>query len=68
MFAKTYYATHPDMMYAVSNDDLRDRYLMQGLFAADEIVLQYNHAERFVIGGASPVSKAVKLPAQSEPD
>ncbi|MCK5909965.1 MAG: 5-dehydro-4-deoxy-D-glucuronate isomerase, partial [Caulobacter sp.] len=28
MFAKTYHATHPDMMFAVSNDDLRDRYLM----------------------------------------
>ena len=27
MFAKTYHATHPDMMFAVSNDDLRDRYL-----------------------------------------
>jgi hypothetical protein len=67
MFAKTYHATHPDMMYAVTNDDLRDRYLMQGLFAADEIVLQYNHAERFVIGGAAPVSKGVKLPDQSEP-
>jgi hypothetical protein len=39
MFTKTYHATHPDMMFAVSNDDLRERYLMDGLFAADEIVL-----------------------------
>ena len=61
MFTKTYHATHPDMMYAVSNDDLRDRYLMDGLFAADDIVLHYNHAERFVVGGAAPVSKGVKF-------
>ena len=67
MFTKTYHATHPDMMYAVSNDDLRDRYLMDGLFAVDDIVLHYNHAERFVVGGVAPVSKGVKLPDQTEP-
>ena len=31
--------------------DLRDRYLMQGLFQDGQIVLTYNHAERFVVGG-----------------
>ena len=67
MFTKTFHATHPDMMFAVGNDDLRDRYLMDGLFAENEIVLHYNHAERFVIGGAAPVSKGVKLPDQTEP-
>lgn len=67
MFSKTYHATHPDMMFSVSNDDLRDRYLMDGLFAEDDIVLHYNHAERFVIGGAAPISKGVKLPDQTEP-
>jgi 4-deoxy-L-threo-5-hexosulose-uronate ketol-isomerase len=32
MFERTYYATHPDMMECVSNEELRDRYLIQGLF------------------------------------
>ena len=45
MFAKTYQATHPVMMQGASNDDLRDRYLMQGLFAADQVVLNYSHSE-----------------------
>ena len=67
MFTKTFHATHPDMMFAVGNDDLRERYLMDGLFAENEIVLHYNHAERFVIGGAAPVSTGVKLPDQTEP-
>ncbi|WP_426000101.1 5-dehydro-4-deoxy-D-glucuronate isomerase [Caulobacter sp. DWR1-3-2b1] len=67
MFSKTYHATHPDMMFSVSNDDLRDRYLMDGLFADNEIVLHYNHAERFVVGGVAPISSAVKLPDQTEP-
>ena len=66
MFAKTYHATHPDMMFAVSNDDLRDRYLMQGLFQDGQIVLTYNHAERFVVGGVVAAT-AVKLPDQTEP-
>jgi len=66
MFAKTYHATHPDMMFAVSNDDLRDRYLMQGLFEDGQIVLTYNHAERFVVGGVVATSP-IKLPDQTEP-
>jgi 4-deoxy-L-threo-5-hexosulose-uronate ketol-isomerase len=66
MFAKTYHATHPDMMFAVSNDDLRDRYLMQDLFQDGQIVLTYNHAERFVVGGVVATA-AVKLPDQTEP-
>ncbi len=66
MFTKTYHATHPDMMFAVSNDDLRDRYLMEGLFQDGQIVLTYNHAERFIVGGVVATS-AVKLPDQTEP-
>lgn len=67
MFNKTYHATHPDMMEGVSNDQLRDRYVVPGLFKKDEINLSYSHNERFVIGGAAPVSKSITLPAQSEP-
>ena len=51
MFERTYYATHPDMMECVSNEELRDRYLIQGLFREGECVLNYTHADRFVIGG-----------------
>ncbi|WP_332773620.1 5-dehydro-4-deoxy-D-glucuronate isomerase [Phenylobacterium sp.] len=67
MFKKTYHATHPDMMKGADNEALRDRYLVQDLFAADTVSLNYSHNERFVIGGAAPVSKAVKLPDQTEP-
>jgi 4-deoxy-L-threo-5-hexosulose-uronate ketol-isomerase len=67
MFAKTYHATHPDMMAGASNDQLRDRYLMSGLFVPGQVVLNYSHNERFVIGGAAPTTAAVSLPVQSEP-
>jgi 4-deoxy-L-threo-5-hexosulose-uronate ketol-isomerase len=67
MFAKMYHATHPVMMHSVSNEDLRDRYLVTGLFRGGEVVLNYSHNERFVIGGAAPGATPLRLPAQTEP-
>jgi 4-deoxy-L-threo-5-hexosulose-uronate ketol-isomerase len=67
MFERTYYATHPDMMECVSNEELRDRYLIEGLFRDGEIVLNYTHADRFVIGGVVVGAAPVRLPDQVEP-
>lgn len=67
MFERTYYATHPDMMECVSNDELRDRYLIPGLFREGECVLNYTHADRFVIGGVVVGAADVRLPEQTEP-
>ncbi|KQM88236.1 5-keto-4-deoxyuronate isomerase [Sphingomonas sp. Leaf23] len=67
MYDRTYYATHPDMMECVSNEELRDRYLIDGLFREGECVLNYTHADRFVIGGVAVGTAPVKLPTQTEP-
>lgn len=67
MFKKVYHATHPEMMAGASNEQLRQRYLVEGLFSPDAITLNYAHYERFVIGGAMPVSKPLALPTQTEP-
>ena len=67
VFKKTYHATHPDMMAGASNQQLRDRYLVDGLFAPDAIALNYAHYERFVIGGAMASTRALRLPDQTEP-
>lgn len=56
------------MMESVSNEQLRDRYIVSGLFVKNEINLNYSHNERFVIGGVAPVNKAVSLPHQTEPE
>lgn len=68
MYEKTYYATHPDAMDGASNDDLRGRHVVSGLFRAGEIVLTYSHGERFVIGGAVPDGGVLRLPSQTEPE
>lgn len=68
MFAKTFYATHPDMMVGASNEDLRERYLVADIFRPGEIVLTYSHGERFIIGGAVPGLTPLALPAHEEPD
>jgi 4-deoxy-L-threo-5-hexosulose-uronate ketol-isomerase len=67
VFKKTYHATHPDMMAGASTQQLRDRYVVDGLFAPDAIVLNYAHYERFVIGGAMAATRALRLPDQTEP-
>jgi 4-deoxy-L-threo-5-hexosulose-uronate ketol-isomerase len=68
VYAKTYYATHPDMMEGASNQALRDRYLVGGLFRDGEVVLTYSHGERFIIGGAVPGAATLALPTHSEPE
>jgi 4-deoxy-L-threo-5-hexosulose-uronate ketol-isomerase len=67
LYRKIYHATHPDMMEGAGTEDLREKYLIGGLFEPDGIVLNYTHFERFVVGGAAPVNQAVKLPDQTEP-
>ena len=67
MYQKTYHATHPDMMHGASNEQLRDHYLIDGLFADGQVRLNYTHYERFVIGGVQPGSATARLPDQAEP-
>lgn len=68
MFEKTYHATHPDMVDSLSNDQLRDLYVLSSLFENNRIKLNYSHNERFVLGGCMPVDKPVGLPNQNEPE
>ncbi|WP_184279102.1 5-dehydro-4-deoxy-D-glucuronate isomerase [Brevundimonas vesicularis] len=67
MYDKVYQATHPDMMDGASNQQLRDRYLIENLFVPGKVSLNYSHHERMIIGGATPAETALSLPTQSEP-
>ena len=67
MYRKTYYATHPESIYGATNDDLRELYLVNELFAEGEIRLNYTYFERIVVGGAMPMGEKLSLPLQTEP-
>jgi 4-deoxy-L-threo-5-hexosulose-uronate ketol-isomerase len=64
MYQRILQATHPDMMRGADAAALADRHVVSSLFTADTVALTYAHVERFVIGGAMPVGRALALPKQ----
>ncbi|MBX9472326.1 5-dehydro-4-deoxy-D-glucuronate isomerase [Microcella sp.] len=53
---QTRYATHPDDFNALSTADLRERFVVDDLFTANEVTLVYSHHDRMVLGGAVPTA------------
>ena len=54
-------ACHPDDVKHYDTQTLRDRFVMEKVMAADEINLTYSMYDRFIFGGAMPVTKELKL-------
>lgn len=55
------YAHHPDDVKHYTTQKLRDHFLIETLFQKDEINLTYSMYDRFIVGGALPVDKPLKL-------
>ncbi len=55
------YANHPDDSKKYDTKELREKYLIEKLFEADEILLTYSHQDRIIAGGAMPVKKPLSL-------
>ncbi|UDF05700.1 5-dehydro-4-deoxy-D-glucuronate isomerase [Asticcacaulis sp. AND118] len=62
MFHKVFDTTHPKLIEGASTEDLRDAFLITGLFAPGEVRLDYVHHERMIVGGASPMGDGVVWP------
>jgi len=60
------YATSPEHIPGMDTDELRNRYLVQGLFVDDEANAVYTHHDRVVMLGVKPVSGPVVLPTFPE--
>jgi len=61
MRVRVFQATHPDMVVGLDTEKLRSHYLLDSLFANDAVLLNYSHVERFLVGGATPVARALEL-------
>ncbi|PWW05723.1 4-deoxy-L-threo-5-hexosulose-uronate ketol-isomerase [Paenibacillus cellulosilyticus] len=59
------YAAHPNDVKSYDTSRLRQEFLIETLFVQDELTLTYSHVDRFIVGGAFPVSKQVKLEADT---
>ena len=59
-------ACHPEDVKHYDTKTLRERFVMEKVMAPDEINLTYSMYDRFIFGGAMPVSKELKLEAFPE--
>ena len=59
-------AASPRDVKHYTTERLREEFLIQGLFAKDEIKLVYSHIDRIITGAAMPAEKELKLTAGDE--
>jgi 4-deoxy-L-threo-5-hexosulose-uronate ketol-isomerase len=57
------HATAPDQLDGMDTEQLRDRFLVEDLFATGEVRLVYSHEDRIVVGGSAG---ATELPCPDE--
>ena len=55
------YAIHPLDFKSYDTTQIRQAFLINGLFEDDQILHHYTHYDRLIVGGAKPVSGPVKL-------
>jgi 4-deoxy-L-threo-5-hexosulose-uronate ketol-isomerase len=55
------YAVHPADFLAYDTSTIREEFLVEKVFEADEVILVYSMYDRYIVGGAMPVNKSLKL-------
>lgn len=60
------YATSPDQLPRFDTNELRERFLVEDLFAPGEVNVVYTHHDRIVLGGAVPAGEQLPLPTFDE--
>lgn len=57
----TRFAIHPADFKQQNTQQIRDNFLIQDLFVNDQLSLTYTMYDRYIVGGARPVSKSISL-------
>ncbi len=60
------YSNHPSDAKSYDTASQRGHFLVERLFAPDEVLMTYSHQDRVVFGGAMPAKQAVGLEAGKE--
>lgn len=55
------YASHPDDVKNYDTKRLREEFLLENIFEVDEISLVYSMYDRYIVGGALPVTRELPL-------
>lgn len=63
---ETRYSNHPDDSKYYDTEELREKYLVENVFEADEISLVYSHQDRIIAGGVMPIEKTLSLGTTKE--
>ena len=61
MISDVRHVSHPDAVRYYDTEELREHFLVEGLFEPGTVQLTYSHVERFVIGGATPTDAPLTL-------
>jgi 4-deoxy-L-threo-5-hexosulose-uronate ketol-isomerase len=61
MDIRIYYGTHPEDVKHYNTDRLREEFLLQNLFVADAVRLNYSHNDRIIAAGLMPANKVLFL-------
>jgi len=60
------YSSHPQDFKGYGTEKLRNEFLIENVFVADEISLVYSMYDRYMVGGAMPVKKQLRLETVDE--
>jgi 4-deoxy-L-threo-5-hexosulose-uronate ketol-isomerase len=60
------YAAHPDDVMHYTTSKLRSEFLIEKIFYPDEISITYSLYDRYIVGGAMPVSLPLRLETSDE--
>lgn len=66
MKLETRYSNHPNDVKKYTTEELREHFLIEQVFIADEANLTYSHNDRIIAGGIMPVKEVLTLTAGKE--